>query len=53
LARYCGPFCQHKDWEDHARVCRTDLTMKEISQSFQDKSVAGSPPARKTSARNE
>ena len=22
LARYCGAFCQHKDWEDHARVCR-------------------------------
>ena len=21
-ARYCGAFCQHKDWEDHARVCR-------------------------------
>jgi len=23
LARYCGAFCQHKDWEDHARVCRS------------------------------
>lgn len=22
VARYCGPFCQHKDWDDHAGVCR-------------------------------
>ena len=22
LARYCGAFCQHKDWEEHGRVCR-------------------------------
>ncbi|KAM7444808.1 transcription corepressor [Porites harrisoni] len=21
LARYCGPFCQHKDWENHHHVC--------------------------------
>ncbi len=20
-ARYCGQFCQHKDWESHHRVC--------------------------------
>merc|ERR1712227_732771 len=24
VARYCGPFCQHKDWDDHSRVCRQD-----------------------------
>merc|ERR1712173_258610 len=30
LARYCGPFCQHKDWENHSRLCRADLTMEEI-----------------------
>ncbi len=22
VARYCGAFCQHKDWDDHARLCR-------------------------------
>ncbi|OQR69790.1 protein CBFA2T3-like, partial [Tropilaelaps mercedesae] len=22
-ARYCGAFCQHKDWEQHHRVCGT------------------------------
>ena len=21
VARYCGSFCQHKDWERHHRVC--------------------------------
>ncbi|XP_060536667.1 protein CBFA2T1 [Cylas formicarius] len=21
LARYCGPFCQHKDWENHHQIC--------------------------------
>ena len=21
VARYCGSFCQHKDWENHHRVC--------------------------------
>jgi len=44
LARYCGPFCQHKDWEDHSRVCRPDLTMEDHSRL--QRGVAGSPPAR-------
>jgi len=44
LARYCGPFCQHKDWEDHSRVCRPDLTMEDHSRM--QRGVAGSPPAR-------
>ncbi|OQR76249.1 hypothetical protein BIW11_07899, partial [Tropilaelaps mercedesae] len=21
LAKYCGPFCQHRDWEVHHRIC--------------------------------
>ena len=20
-AKYCGAFCQHKDWEDHSKTC--------------------------------
>ena len=24
LARYCGAFCQHKDWEEHVKVCRKE-----------------------------
>ncbi|KAI8491194.1 transcription corepressor [Branchiostoma belcheri] len=23
VARYCGSFCQHKDWENHHRICGT------------------------------
>ena len=32
IARYCGPFCQHKDWESHHRVCvpRPQPTATEI-----------------------
>ncbi|KAF5281833.1 hypothetical protein FQA39_LY05047 [Lamprigera yunnana] len=26
VARYCGPFCQHKDWENHHQVCAKDKT---------------------------
>ncbi|XP_055905529.1 protein CBFA2T2 isoform X2 [Eupeodes corollae] len=29
LARYCGAFCQHKDWEHHHQICgssRSDIT---------------------------
>ena len=25
-ARYCGSFCQHKDWERHHRVCGRPVT---------------------------
>jgi len=44
LARYCGPFCQHKDWENHARACRADLTMEEIS--LKQKGETGYPSLR-------
>jgi len=42
LARYCGPFCQHKDWENHSRLCRADLTMEEISAKPKGESGSGS-----------
>ncbi|KAM4032145.1 protein CBFA2T2 isoform 4-T4 [Anomaloglossus baeobatrachus] len=25
IARYCGSFCQHKDWEKHHRICGQNL----------------------------
>lgn len=25
IARYCGSFCQHKDWERHHRICGQSL----------------------------
>lgn len=32
VARYCGSFCQHKDWENHHKVCGPDLKSRiEIS----------------------
>ncbi|XP_055313911.1 protein CBFA2T2 isoform X2 [Sitodiplosis mosellana] len=27
LARYCGSFCQHKDWEQHHQVCGTTVRL--------------------------
>ncbi|UJR09461.1 hypothetical protein I4U23_013699 [Adineta vaga] len=27
-ARYCGQYCQHRDWELHQRLCGTDLKRK-------------------------
>ncbi|KAF2354017.1 Zinc finger MYND-type [Trinorchestia longiramus] len=26
-ARYCGPFCQHKDWDAHHKVCSPSLAV--------------------------
>ncbi|XP_004520966.1 protein CBFA2T3 isoform X1 [Ceratitis capitata] len=39
LARYCGAFCQHKDWEHHHQICGTtrssDLSAKHsVSQGI-------------------
>jgi len=48
LARYCGPFCQHKDWENHSRLCRADLTMEEINSK--PKGDAGYPSIREREA---
>ena len=28
FARYCGPYCQHRDWDYHQKVCGTDLKRK-------------------------
>ncbi|KAG5682653.1 hypothetical protein PVAND_011992 [Polypedilum vanderplanki] len=34
LARYCGSFCQHKDWESHHQACGTNAARSaESSQS--------------------
>ncbi|XP_013391839.2 protein CBFA2T1-like [Lingula anatina] len=29
IARYCGSFCQHKDWENHHHVCGQAQTARE------------------------
>ncbi|XP_055520867.1 protein CBFA2T1 isoform X4 [Leucoraja erinacea] len=38
-ARYCGSFCQHKDWEKHHHVCGLN------GQGPQSMSTASSPPS--------
>lgn len=45
-ARYCGSFCQHKDWENHHHVCGK-ATMSALSQ------IRETPPQTVTSATSE
>lgn len=33
VARYCGSFCQHKDWENHHRVCGQGLATARIHEA--------------------
>ncbi|XP_069179794.1 protein CBFA2T3 isoform X3 [Procambarus clarkii] len=33
VARYCGPFCQHKDWDSHHKVCSPVLASSSSSSS--------------------
>lgn len=28
VARYCGQYCQHRDWESHQKLCGADLKRK-------------------------
>ena len=34
-ARYCGSFCQHKDWDNHHRVCRQGIVAMRQQQQQQ------------------
>uniref|UniRef100_A0A8C5SPL9 MYND-type domain-containing protein n=1 Tax=Laticauda laticaudata TaxID=8630 RepID=A0A8C5SPL9_LATLA len=56
IARYCGSFCQHKDWERHHRICGQGLhsQVKPVSLSASRSSAASqcsiaSPAPEKTS----
>ena len=33
VARYCGSFCQHKDWENHHRVCGQAMSSRQRGRS--------------------
>ncbi|KYB26340.1 Protein CBFA2T3-like Protein [Tribolium castaneum] len=33
VARYCGPFCQHKDWENHHQICSKEKAMRPLRTS--------------------
>jgi MYND finger len=37
-ARYCGAFCQHKDWENHHQACT--ITAEKSSTAVATTSVA-------------
>lgn len=45
VARYCGPFCQHKDWENHHHVCgqQAQASGEENPQGGGGPQSAGSP----------
>ncbi|KAH3710965.1 protein CBFA2T1-like isoform X2 [Dreissena polymorpha] len=45
-ARYCGSFCQHKDWENHHHVCgKASLTTMPPQRGSPPHTVAMSPRA--------
>lgn len=46
-ARYCGSFCQHKDWEKHHHVCGQTLQAQQQQQAGQQQ---GSVPGSETPA---
>lgn len=59
IARYCGSFCQHKDWERHHRICGQGLHSQSKSLALPTGRVAAaaksldgipSPALEKTSA---
>ncbi|XP_077404237.1 protein CBFA2T1 isoform X2 [Vanacampus margaritifer] len=51
-ARYCGSFCQHKDWEKHHHVCGQTLQAQPPAPAppQQQGAIAGPSPAPETPA---
>ncbi|XP_061166610.1 protein CBFA2T1-like isoform X2 [Saccostrea echinata] len=51
VARYCGSFCQHKDWENHHHVCGKSSAASSIPETRPDRapSATHSPPQQKHS----
>ena len=55
LARYCGSYCQHKDWEQHHQDCRSNAVrsaqlVTETQLATQKQTTA--QPARSTANTN-
>ncbi|XP_037558638.1 protein CBFA2T1 isoform X6 [Dermacentor silvarum] len=46
VARYCGAFCQHKDWENHHRVCGQPSTSPSSSGGGPVGKRSPTPPRR-------
>lgn len=51
LARYCGSFCQHKDWEQHHQACGTNAARSAETQQSSQKQTP-TQPARSTTNTN-
>ncbi|XP_059608883.1 protein CBFA2T1 [Phlebotomus argentipes] len=49
LAKYCSAFCQHKDWEQHIKICGTIRLDPKLRTHAQARS---SPPQTQSSAAN-
>uniref|UniRef100_A0A336MIB7 CSON002139 protein n=1 Tax=Culicoides sonorensis TaxID=179676 RepID=A0A336MIB7_CULSO len=49
LARYCGAFCQHKDWEQHHQVC-SSLRSAETTQKSSTTPSVQRPPQSQSAA---
>uniref|UniRef100_A0A8C1UYL6 CBFA2/RUNX1 partner transcriptional co-repressor 3 n=2 Tax=Cyprinus carpio TaxID=7962 RepID=A0A8C1UYL6_CYPCA len=47
-ARYCGSFCQHKDWEKHHHVCGQGLSGSSSVSSGSPKEASSSSVSRST-----
>jgi runt-related transcription factor 1 len=39
VARYCGSYCQHKDWENHHRVCGQGLASARIHEARHERGL--------------
>jgi CBFA2/RNUX1 translocation partner 1 len=51
LARYCGSFCQHKDWEQHHQACGTTAARSAAAES-QSAKLTTTQPARSSANTN-
>ncbi|XP_050294390.1 protein CBFA2T3 [Anthonomus grandis grandis] len=48
LARYCGPFCQHKDWENHHQVCNKEKRPTSLAPTVPTQLTVVAPPVADT-----
>ncbi|XP_064640734.1 protein CBFA2T1-like isoform X3 [Lineus longissimus] len=51
VARYCGSFCQHKDWENHHRVCGQQTQVTREAQAAAVTAAANQQPGAATAPR--
>ncbi|XP_033124738.1 protein CBFA2T1-like isoform X2 [Anneissia japonica] len=52
-ARYCGSFCQHKDWENHHKMCGKLASQNNSTESSSNTKTATTPSPVATSPPNK